>query len=67
MDWLKRASPKDPRLMFDTAEVWPNMNAREEQILGQALDLLVDRPQDEAIRGVGKLEAVHAGRRSYPW
>jgi len=67
VDWLKRAAPKAPRPMFDTAEVWPDMNAREEQLLGQALDLLVDRPQDEAVRGVGELEAKHAPRRSYPW
>lgn len=67
VDWLNRASPKNPRPMFDTAEVWPDINAREERLLRQALELLVDRPQDEAIRGVGELEAKHAGRRSYPW
>ena len=65
--WLRRASPKNPRPMFDTAEVWPDINAREEQLLRLALEALVDRPQDEAIRGVGELEATHAGLRSYPW
>ena len=67
VDWLKRASPKDPRPMFDTAEVWPDINETEERELQKALESLVDQPQDEAIRGVGELEAKHAGRRSYPW
>jgi len=67
VDWMKRASPKDPRPMFDTAEVWPDINALEEQSLRQELESLVDRPQDEAIRGVEELEAKHAARRSYPW
>lgn len=66
VDWLKRAAPKDPE-MFDTAEVWPSINESEEQKLRQALESLVDRPQDEAIRQIGELEAKHAGRRGYPW
>ena len=33
----------------------------------QALESLVDRPQDEVIRRVAELEAQHAGRRGYPW
>ena len=67
VDWLRRASPKNPRPIFDTAEVWPDIDESEEQLLRLALEALVDRPQDEAIRGVGELEATHAGRRSYPW
>ena len=53
--------------MFDTAEVWPNINESEERKLQQALESLVDRPQDEVIRRVAELEAQHAGRRGYPW
>ncbi len=65
-EWLKRASPKNPGL-FDTAEVWPNINESEERTLQQALASLVDRPQDEVIRRVAELEAQHAERRAYPW
>ncbi len=65
-EWLKRASPKNPGL-FDTAEVWPNLNENEERTLQQALASLVDRPQDEVIRRVAELEAQHGGRRGYPW
>ena len=53
--------------MFDSAEVWPNINESEERKLQQALESLVDRPQDEVIRRVAELEAQHAGRRAYPW
>lgn len=66
VEWLKRAAPKDQG-MFDSAEVWPNINESEERALQQALALLNDRPQDEAIRRVAELEAQHAGRRSQPW
>ena len=53
--------------MFDSAEVWPDINEREERVLRQALESLVDRPQDEAIHRVAELEAQHAARRGYPW
>ncbi len=66
VEWLTRAAPKNPS-MFDSAEVWPNINEREERTLQQALELLVDRPQDEVIRGIAELEAQHADRRGYPW
>ncbi|MBL0355293.1 MAG: BREX-1 system phosphatase PglZ type B [Dechloromonas sp.] len=66
VEWLKRAAPKAPSL-FDTAEVWPNINESEERRLQQALESLVDRPQDEVISRVAVLEAEHAGRRRYPW
>jgi hypothetical protein len=66
IEWLKRAAPKDPT-MFDSAEVWPSVNETEERNLQQALEFLVDRPQDEVIRRVGELEVEHSGRRSYPW
>ncbi len=66
VEWLKRAAPK-VATMFDTAEVWPNINERDEQELHEELKSLVDRPQDEAIRGVAKLEAQHGVRRGYPW
>jgi len=66
VDWLKRAAPKTPT-MFDTAEVWPEINAGEERKLQQALELLVDRPQDEVCRGVSELEGLHRVRRGYAW
>src|ERR1019366_3318833 len=47
--------------------VWPNNNESEERKLQQALESLVDRPQDEVIQRVAELEAQHASRRSYPW
>jgi len=66
VEWLKRATPKNPSL-FDSAEVWPNLNEAEERKLQQALESLVDRPQDEVIRRVAELEVQHAHRRTYPW
>jgi hypothetical protein len=66
VEWLKRASPKKSS-MFDSAEVWPNINEREERKLQQALESVVDRPQDEVIRRVTELEEQHGGRRAYPW
>ena len=65
VEWLKRAAPKQS--LFDTAEVWPSINESEERSLQQALESLVDRPQDEVIRRVAELEAQHGGRRAYPW
>ena len=66
VEWLTRAQPKDPT-MFDTAEVWPGINELEERKLQLALELLVDRPQDEVIRRVAELEAQQGARRAYPW
>jgi hypothetical protein len=66
VEWLKRAAPQNTG-MFDSAEVWPGINESEERKLQQALELLNDRPHDEAIRRVAELEAQHAGRRSHPW
>jgi hypothetical protein len=66
VEWLKRAAPAAPT-MFDSAEVWPAVNESEERKLQQALEALVDKPQDEAIRGVVELEAKHGVRRGYPW
>lgn len=66
VEWLKRAAPKAPG-MFDSAEVWPSINESEERALQNALEALVDRPQNEVIRGIAALEAVHADRRAYPW
>jgi hypothetical protein len=66
VDWLKRAAPKEAS-MFDTAEVWPDINEREERALQQALVKLSDRPQHEAIQGIAELEKHHAPRRRYPW
>ncbi len=66
VEWLKRAAPKNPTL-FDSAEVWPDINEREERALQQALEALVDRSQDEVINQVAELEKQHAKRRSYPW
>ena len=52
--------------MFDTAEVWPNINESEERKLQQALESLVDRPQDEVIRRVAELEAQHCSPARLP-
>ena len=45
----------------------PNINESEERKLRQALESLVDRPQDEVIRRIAELETQHADRRSYAW
>src|ERR1017187_2391153 len=66
VQWLRRAAPK-VQTMFDSAEVWPNINEREERELQEALESLVDRPQDEVIHRVAELEAQHCVRRGYPW
>lgn len=66
VDWLKRAAPKEAS-MFNTAEIWPDLNEREERALQQALAKLVDCPQHEAIKGIAELEKHHAPRRRYPW
>lgn len=66
VDWLKRAAPKATS-MFDTAEVWPDINDSEERKLKQSLGKLVDRPQDEVIGRVAELEKQHAIRRNYAW
>lgn len=66
VDWLMRAAPKDAS-MFETAEIWPDLNERDERLLQQSLEKLVDRPQHEAIKGIAELEKQHAPRRQYPW
>jgi len=66
VEWLRRAAPKNPG-MFDSADVWPSINESEERSLQQALEALVDRPQDEVIKQVAELDARHADRRAYPW
>ena len=66
VEWLKRAAPKDPQ-MFDTAEVWPDLNEREERMLQQALTKLVDLPQHEAAKDIAALEKQHGARRAYAW
>jgi len=66
VEWLKRAAPKQAT-MFDSAEVWPDMNQIEEAQLSKALAALVDRPQGEVIQRITELESQHARRRDYPW
>ncbi|MBM9536182.1 BREX-1 system phosphatase PglZ type B [Desulfobulbus alkaliphilus] len=66
VEWLKRATPKQPN-MFETAEVSPGFNERDEQALHRALEALVDRPQDEVMQRIADLEKQHGVRRSYPW
>lgn len=65
-EWLKRAAPKSPS-MFDSAEIWPHLNEREERQLQAALEKLVDRPPDEVSRRIDELETQHGVRRHYPW
>jgi hypothetical protein len=67
VEWLKRATPRVPIAMFDSAAVWPTINEKEERELQKALESLLDRPQDEVIRRVSELEAQHSARRGYPW
>jgi len=64
VEWLKRAATYS---LFDSADVWPNINEREEKALQQALEGLTDQPQDVTIRKLAELEQQHAVRRSYPW
>jgi hypothetical protein len=64
--WLKRAAPRAPTFT-DTAEVWPDLNERDEKQLAEALAGLADRSQDEVVRRVGELETQHGGRRAYVW
>jgi hypothetical protein len=66
VDWLRKASPRKLR-MTDTAEVWPELNDREELALKQSLEAAADRPQDEAIQRIIEAEARHSERRSSPW
>ncbi|MEI6415134.1 MAG: BREX-1 system phosphatase PglZ type B [Pseudomonadota bacterium] len=66
VEWLRRAAPKSPD-MFDSAEVWPNLNDSAERLLQQSLESLMDRPQDEVIRQIAVLETQHGERRGYPW
>ena len=66
LEWLQRAAPKEPS-MFDSAEVWPDMNRLEEMQLSQEMEALVDRPQAEVISRIAELENRHGKRRAYPW
>jgi len=66
VEWLRRAAPKKTT-MFDSAEVWPTLNEEEERALRKALESLVDRTQDEAIKRIKELEAQHVARLSFPW
>lgn len=66
VEWLKRAEPKSPT-MFDSAEVWPRLNERDERQLQLALEALMDRPPDEVIPRLAELEKQHGARRRYPW
>jgi hypothetical protein len=65
-EWLKRAAPKEPS-MFDSAEVWPDMNRSEESQLAKALEALADLSPHEVIKEVTELEKKHAPRRNYVW
>jgi hypothetical protein len=65
-EWLQRAAPKEPS-MFDSAEVWPDMNRIEESALAKELDSLADLPPHEAIKRITALESQHARRREYVW
>jgi hypothetical protein len=66
VEWLKRAAPKSPT-MFDSSEVWPHLNERDERQLQQIMESLVDRPPDEVSSRVAEAESQHANRRSFPW
>ena len=66
VEWLKRAAPKIPT-MFDSAEVWPHLNERDERQLQQAMEALMDRPPDQVTPRLAELESQHGVRRRYPW
>ena len=66
VEWLKRAAPKNPTI-FDSAEVWPHLNERDERQLQSAAAALEDRPSAEVTRRLAELEAQHGARRRYPW
>ena len=53
--------------MFDSAEVWPHLNERDERQLHAELVALGDRPPDEVVRRIAELETQHGARRHYPW
>ena len=65
VEWLTRAVPKNPDMF--AAQVWPTVNEAEEEKLAEALQALIDRPQDEVIQRVLALETQHGDRRGYPW
>lgn len=66
VEWLNKATPRNPD-MFDTAEIWPGMNYREEVNLAESLASLVDKPKDKVILKVRELEGIHGVRRGYAW
>jgi hypothetical protein len=66
VEWLKRAAPKSPTI-FDSAEVWPHLNERDERQLQSAALALEDRPSAEVTRRLAELETQHGARRRYPW
>ena len=65
-EWLKRATPKEPT-MFDSAEVWPELNEIAENQLGKSLASLADRSTPEITKKIAELEAEHGKRRGYVW
>lgn len=66
VEWLQKAAPKDAAL-FDTAEVWPNINQSDEEKLQQALLELTTLSPDKVSQKLAELEKDHAQRRSYIW
>ncbi len=63
---LRRAAPAEATV-FESAEIWPDVNEREEGNLLRALETLADRPQGKAALGLAELELQHGVRREYPW
>lgn len=63
---LRRAKPSQTGL-FNVSPNWPQDNEEEEKKLRTSLLALKDKPQDEAIQGVRKLEAEHGVRRGWVW
>ena len=66
VEWLRKADPKDATL-FDTAEVWPNINQSEEGKLQQALQALTTLSPDKVTQQLAELEKLHAQRRGFIW
>lgn len=66
VDWLNKAAPKELGV-FDSAEVWPSVNDREERELQWALEALANSAAHEAGPALQALEARHGVRRGYAW
>lgn len=66
VEWLRKAAPKNAAL-FDSAEVWPNINQGEESKLQQDLQALTTLSPDKVTQRLAELENHHGKRRGFVW